>query len=127
MADATPSGAPVTFPRPVPAFVTDNLRRGRNLALMLCGAPIVTMHGPVVGQPPPDHSAKTFPASGAAVSVTAVSRLNAAESERQAVPQSIALSTPAGAPVTTPVPVPSFARSRRGRNVAVTVIDAATV
>src|SRR5439155_25284011 len=68
-----PAGVLVTVPIPVPALVTVRAKVGRsNVALIVVGADIVTVHEPVPEQPPPLQPVKVEPAAGVAVSVTAV-------------------------------------------------------
>jgi hypothetical protein len=94
-----------------------------NVAVTVVAALSVTLQVPVLVQPPPLQPVKVEPAAGAAVKVTAVPLLNAAE---HVAPQEM----PAGALVTVPVPAPALLTvsvKLCTAKVAVTVVAALSV
>ena len=92
----------VTRPPPAPPVAMPNANvGGAKVAVTLCAAPIVTVHGPVPEHAPPQ-PANVLPPFGVAVSVTLVPVTNALEH----VPGQF---TPAGLDVTAPVPAPAVA------------------
>src|SRR5262245_10528705 len=97
-----PSGALVTVPLPMPAFVTVSAKDDKaNVAVTLWAALIVTVQGLVVLVQPPLQPVNVEPAVGVAVNVTAVPLSNGAE---QVVPQE----RPTGLLVTVPLPAPAL-------------------
>jgi hypothetical protein len=96
-----PAGLLVTVPVPDPCLVTTSCTvAGLKAAVTETPAFITTLQEPVPVHAP-DHPAKMLPASGAAVSVTAVPELNpAAQVDPQLMPD--------GELVTVPVPPPVF-------------------
>src|SRR2546426_6250640 len=104
-------------------FPYTTLFRSVKVAVTVVAAESVTVQVPVPEQPPPAQPVKVEPASGAAVSVTAVPLVKLAE---QVAPQLI----PTGALVTVPLPVPALltVSAKVGRaKVAVTVVAALRV
>src|SRR5438552_12579785 len=96
-----PAGALVTVPLPVPALPTVSAKVGRvKVAVTVVAALRVTVQVPVPEQPPPVQPVKVEPATGVAVSVTAVPPAKLAE-------QVAAQLIPAGELVTVPLPVPA--------------------
>ena len=97
---ARPAGVLVTVPVPPPetVAVSPNVVDDVNVAVTVVALVGVRVHVPVPAQPPPDQPVKMEPTTGAAVSVTLVPAVKAAE---QPVPQLM----PAGALVTVPLPV----------------------
>ncbi len=96
-----PAGALVTVPEPAPAVVNESVNDGSaNVAVTLWAALITTVQVLAVPEHAPLQPAKVEPAAGAAVKVTAVPLVNAAE---QVAPQEM----PAGALVTVPEPAPA--------------------
>jgi hypothetical protein len=114
-----PAGLLVTVPVPVPVLLTDSVGGTAKLAVTVVAAFSVTLQVPVPEQPPPLQPEKVEPAAGAAVRVTTVPLLNAAE---HVAPHVI----PAGLLVTVPVPAPGLLTdSVRGTvKLAVTVVAA---
>jgi len=95
-----PAGELVTVP--APAWVTVSAKDDcTKLAVTVVAAFMVTVHVPVLVQPPPLQPVNVEPAAAAAVSVTDVPFVNDAE---QVVPQEM----PAGLLVTVPLPAPAL-------------------
>jgi hypothetical protein len=101
----TPGGRLLTVPEPRPVLITVREccpgASGLNVAVTDWSELIVTEHGPVPEQPPPDQPSNRDPTAAVAVNVTCVPVSNAAE---HVEPQSI----PAGELDTDPEPEPAF-------------------
>src|SRR6185369_7865184 len=102
-----PAGLLVMAPLPAPALATARVKVCRlKVAVQLLLAPKVTVTaGVVAAQPVPAQVAKTEPAAGAAVNVTAVPLLKVPE-------QLVVQLMPAGELVMAPLPVPALATAR---------------
>jgi len=102
-----PAGELVMAPLPVPALATARVKVCRlKVPVQLLLAPKVTVTaGVVAAQPVPAQVAKTEPAAGAAVNVTAVPLLKVPE-------QLVVQLMPAGELVMAPLPVPALITAR---------------